>query len=80
MNEPDIELKMHEEGTIGKKMGYQLLKRPDWLPDSSARQCRFHHLLCLLSAEPLYYAAMFIMGGGTDTTHRLICPTQWCIS
>lgn len=52
----------------------------DWFPEPGARPRRFPHLFCLLSAEPLYYAAVFIEGGGMDTTHRPICPTQWCIS
>lgn len=46
----------------------------DWFPECSARQRRFPHPLCLLSAEPLYYAAVFIEGGGLDATLSLYAP------
>ncbi len=41
----------------------------NWFSEPSARQCRFPHPFCLLCAEPLYYAVMFIEGGGMETIH-----------
>lgn len=75
-------MKFHECSHKGQEGWSLLSKKNKWdcFLELGARQCRFPHPLCLLSADLLYYAAVFIDGGGMDATHiqRLICTAQWC--
>lgn len=60
-----------------QKQVFMLLRAKDiGFSEPCVQHCRFPHHFILLSTKPLYYAAMFLEGGGIDNAEAYIPYTM----